>query len=471
MPQELKDFISVCDACRAVEQTLPKRQIPWPLQSDDAPKKLLEWLKARRLVAYIVSSNGESSEVPEEYWIHASRAIATLKEGRLDASRPSADPDFILPPELARLDGCQVFLVKSDFEDALKPGIPAHLLLRGRVPHDLKDFISICDACRAVEQAFPERRRPWIRLQEPLELDEAQKQLLEWLKARRLVAYVVSPNGKSSEVPEEYWIYTNRAITTLKQGRLQASRLSADPDFILLQELACLDGCQFFLIKSKFEDVLKYVHGSTAYLWLAEVARRSQPTAELLFHDALRLRVIINIARGANLQDWHLDQLWRGRVAIIEDAIFSDELRATLIPGDHDGRYTTVQLADLWEFLCSKSLLRSLDWLRDFCWNWAEVRGEKVEELQGTSADRLSQDHVASVFSQPKLENWYRMRVKTWPLDKRPPSRSEDWAAAKEALSSKIPREAVWNARGKFAPDSWRARGRPKNCRDKSDDQ
>ena len=63
-------------------------------------------------------------------------------------------------------------------------------------------------------------------------------------------------------------------------------------------------------------------------------------------------------------------------------------------------------------------------------------------------------------FSQAGLKRWYEQRVAGWPEGKRPPSRAEDEAAAREELSINIPRDAIRDVRNEYAPPEWTKKGR-----------
>jgi hypothetical protein len=64
---------------------------------------------------------------------------------------------------------------------------------------------------------------------------------------------------------------------------------------------------------------------------------------------------------------------------------------------------------------------------------------------------------------QAKIENWYQLRVKSWPAATTPPSAIDDVTAAKEAHPDHtVTREVVRKLRQKFAPPPWTDHGRRK---------
>ncbi len=62
-------------------------------------------------------------------------------------------------------------------------------------------------------------------------------------------------------------------------------------------------------------------------------------------------------------------------------------------------------------------------------------------------------------YSKAALKAWYRQRVEQWPADKTPPSREQDWQAAKEQGFPNVPRKAVRELRNELAPSAWSQKG------------
>lgn len=251
-----------------------------------------------------------------------------------------------------------------------------------------QSHISICDARQAVLQALPAKQKPWIKLQEPVELDESGKLLIQSLVSGEIVAIVLLSDNQEIEVPSGYWKYLKRAVATLNHGGLITSSSSASlDDFFYMPALEDLNGHQCFFERRYFDIWLALIPGSPVSLMLGKEWASSQATTEILAQNQLRLWMIIKLAGGAPDEGWDLDELWQVRYVILEDAIVSGELPATLLKKDTDIRFAAVTIADLWTFLCLKSELRSLDWLREFCWEWAEIRGDQLEQLPAQHTD------------------------------------------------------------------------------------
>jgi hypothetical protein len=101
-----------------------------------------------------------------------------------------------------------------------------------------------------------------------------------------------------------------------------------------------------------------------------------------LQQDRLRLKWVINIARGALLKDWELDPLWNARFVRLSNAIEDGDLRVrqdSRRPGVYKFAFAT--LVDLWAFVSKFPAERSLDWLRKFCLRWAAQRKQTLSDL------------------------------------------------------------------------------------------
>jgi hypothetical protein len=62
-------------------------------------------------------------------------------------------------------------------------------------------------------------------------------------------------------------------------------------------------------------------------------------------------------------------------------------------------------------------------------------------------------------YNRVKLKEWYRKRVAEWPASDVPPSRDDDWQAAKSQGFPNVPREAVRQLKKDFAPPEWSKKG------------
>ncbi len=97
-------------------------------------------------------------------------------------------------------------------------------------------------------------------------------------------------------------------------------------------------------------------------------------TDEVLRQESLKLKWVINLARGAPLKDWPPpDTYWNGIFLDLKDATGRGELPARVHHTKE--RFSTVRLDDLWPFVKN----RDDRWqpLRDFCQRWFTARGEE----------------------------------------------------------------------------------------------
>jgi hypothetical protein len=63
-------------------------------------------------------------------------------------------------------------------------------------------------------------------------------------------------------------------------------------------------------------------------------------------------------------------------------------------------------------------------------------------------------------YSPAALEKWYQDRVASWPPSSVPPTREDDWEAAKSEGFPNVPQDAVRACRKKYAPEYWTSKGR-----------
>ena len=71
-------------------------------------------------------------------------------------------------------------------------------------------------------------------------------------------------------------------------------------------------------------------------------------------------------------------------------------------------------------------------------------------------------DGAASPLTAKELRAWYISRVHDSPEDKKPPSESEDWAAAR-LVFPKITRDRIRSLRADHAKPLWKRKGRPRS--------
>jgi hypothetical protein len=94
-----------------------------------------------------------------------------------------------------------------------------------------------------------------------------------------------------------------------------------------------------------------------------------------------------------------------------------------------------------------------------------EYSGIELEEAPSarvTPLDGAKVDRAIGSFSEAKLRDWYQKRAATWPMDRRSPSRDEDWTAAREVLGDGVPRDMVRRVRRDLAPEQWTRKARRK---------
>jgi hypothetical protein len=78
------------------------------------------------------------------------------------------------------------------------------------------------------------------------------------------------------------------------------------------------------------------------------------------------------------------------------------------------------------------------------------------------TASSKPQHPTSKRYSPSQLEAWYSRYVEEQKAAGEMPSRDDDLTAARRALGDGVPRDAVRNARRRFAPAEWQERGRRK---------
>jgi hypothetical protein len=71
---------------------------------------------------------------------------------------------------------------------------------------------------------------------------------------------------------------------------------------------------------------------------------------------------------------------------------------------------------------------------------------------------QIRQRQPSKRYSVVKIDAWYQDRVANWPEDQRPPTVAQDWSDAK-SLFPGVSRDAIREARRRFAPESWTKKG------------
>ena len=120
--------------------------------------------------------------------------------------------------------------------------------------------------------------------------------------------------------------------------------------------------------------------------------------------ESIRLKDVINTARGVGPKDWPLpphsswDRCWRD----IKDAVDRRELPTSM--RDPRIRHRTVQLNDLWTFVIARPAKR-WDWLREFCRQWAAGQGAILSEAPADGESEQAPQKVKS--KTPKRTRGY----------------------------------------------------------------
>jgi len=68
-------------------------------------------------------------------------------------------------------------------------------------------------------------------------------------------------------------------------------------------------------------------------------------------------------------------------------------------------------------------------------------------------------------YSRAALDKWYQDRGANWPLSKPPPTREQDWEAAKSEGFPGVTQIAVRECRKTYAPSHWKSKGRRRQAR------
>jgi hypothetical protein len=138
---------------------------------------------------------------------------------------------------------------------------------------------------------------------------------------------------------------------------------------------------------------------------------------EWLSRDRLELKFIINIARGARLEDWEpaYGGEWHRRFEDLKAVIDAEELAATL-RGDFANKSAVIKLSDLWQFFCDNRGSPSWQWLDGFCRRWSKVTGESLPKAFGSGRSRKKSDDDIQREKYRRIEAEAKRRGAVFPL-------------------------------------------------------